>query len=127
MTSNPMRTYVFRTAAFMTAYVAINIAAITGAFDDAQRPGAYILALAVTAPVVGQLWAMLDLMKNADEYISRIVARPFIVAAVLAIAVVTGWGFAAEFAGAPPAPGWLIYPLLWLMYGLAAPLMKPRG
>ncbi|MEM9838841.1 MAG: hypothetical protein AAF830_06745 [Pseudomonadota bacterium] len=121
MAHNPMQTYIIRTALFMSGYVAVNVAAITGAFDDVQRPGAYVLALAVSAPVAGQIWALLDCMKNADEYVSGILARPFIVAAGLAIAIFTGWGFLTEYADVPHAPGWAIYPLLWAMFGLVAP------
>lgn len=121
MSTNPMRTYVIRTVLFMGGYVAVNVAAIFGAFDDVARPGSYILALAVAAPVAGHIWALLDCMKNADEYVRGILARPFIVAAGLAVAVFTGWGFLTEYADVPHAPGWLIYPLLWAMFGLTAP------
>ena len=47
------RRYAARTAAFMTGYVALNVAAIFGAFDDLRRPGAWVFALAVAAPVAG--------------------------------------------------------------------------
>ena len=58
------RRYVTRTIAFMVPYVAINIAAIGGAFDDRSAPGSWLLGLAVAAPVVGQLWATLALMNE---------------------------------------------------------------
>ena len=120
-TTNPMRTYVIRTLAFMGGYVAVNVATITGAFDDVGQAGAYVLALAVTAPVIGQLWATLDCMRTADEYVRGTLARPFILGAGLTIAIFTGWGFLETFAGVPHAPGWLVYPLFWAMYGLSAP------
>ena len=118
-TPNPQRTYILRTVLFMTGYVAVNVAVLTGAFDDVSRPGAYLLALAVTAPVVGQLWATLDCMRTADEYVARTLARPFILGAGLTIAAFTGWGFLETYAGVPHAPGWLVYPLFWAMYGLS--------
>lgn len=121
--ADPMRTYTIRTMAFMAGYVAVNVALIAGAFDDVGRGGAYVLALAVTAPVIGQLWATLDCMRKADEYVVKILARPFILGAGLTIAVFTGWGFMETFAGVPHAPGWLIYPLFWAMYGISMPLM----
>ncbi|MEO1040897.1 MAG: hypothetical protein AAFX52_01275 [Pseudomonadota bacterium] len=123
MTNSPITTYSLRTALFMALYVVLNIAAIVGLFDNIAPPATYILALAVTAPVVGQLWAVLDLMRTADEFIVRRVARPFIVSSVLAVAVFTGWGFMTEYASIPAAPGWLIYPLLWFFVLLTSPLM----
>ncbi|MCQ8184132.1 hypothetical protein [Parvularcula maris] len=124
MQKNPTRSYVIRTVLFMGGYVAIMVALIFGAFDDIRAPGSYVLALAVTAPVVGQLWAVLSLMRHADEYVAGTVVRPFIVGATLAIAVFTGWGFLTEFAGVAAAPAWLIYPLLWFFYGIATPVVN---
>jgi hypothetical protein len=98
------------------------VGVIFGAFDDVSAPGSYALALAVTAPVVGQLWAVLALMREADEYVAGQVARPFIFGATLAIAAITGWGFLTEFAGVPAMPNYFAYPLLWAMYGLGVPL-----
>ena len=48
--SSAHRRYVVRTMAFMSGYVAINVAAIFGAFDDIGSPvAAWTLALAVSA------------------------------------------------------------------------------
>jgi len=121
MVMNPTRTYILRTIFFMTGHVAINVAAIVGAFDNVEPPGKYLLALAVSAPVVGHIWSMLDYMRTADEFISGRTARTFIVATGLALALFTGWGFLETYADLPHAPGWMIYPLLWAMYGIASP------
>ncbi|WP_031551920.1 hypothetical protein [Parvularcula oceani] len=118
-----IRTYLIRGAVFFGAYVAINAAAITGAFDDLQAPGSYVLALAVAAPVIGHIWAILDLMRCADEYLRALYARIFIIAAGLALALWTGWGFIESYADAPHLQGWLIYPLFWALYGLASPFV----
>ena len=124
MSPNPRRAHTVRTIAFMGAYVAVNVALMTGAFDDVRRPGAYVLALAVTAPVIGQVWATLDCMKRSDEFVGGLLARRFIVAAGLAIAAFTGWGFLEAFAGVPHAEGWLIYPLFWAFFGLVSPFLR---
>ena len=63
--------YLFRTFAFMGGYVAVNMAAIFGAFDDAA-----------------------------------------------------GWGFMESYGGAPHAPGWIIFPLFWGLYGLVTPFVR---
>lgn len=123
MINTPQRAYGFRTLAFMAGYVAVNIALITGAFDDVRGLGAYVLALAVTAPVVGQMWATLDFMRRSDEYVGGLLARRFIVAAGLAMAVFTGWGFLETFADVRHVPGWVIYPMFWAFFGLVSPFV----
>lgn len=119
------RKYVFRTMAFMSGYVAINVAAIFGAFDDIQStPAAWALALAVSAPVVGQIWATLSLMRDSDEFVRAVTAKQFIVAAGIAMAAATVWGFGESYADAPHIPAWIIYPLFWACFGLVAPFIR---
>ena len=55
------RRYVVRTMAFMGGYVAVMLATIGGAFDAIQgKPAAWVLALVVSAPIAGQIWATLN-------------------------------------------------------------------
>ena len=117
--------YVFRTFAFMSGYVAINVATILGAFDDiVDKPAAWTLAVAVSAPVVGQIWATLSLMRESDEYVRAMIAKQFIVAAGLAMALATLWGFGESYAGAYHLPAWIIYPLFWACFGVVAPFIR---
>lgn len=119
------RRYVMRTMAFMVPYAAINVAAIFGAFDDiASTPAAWILALAVSAPVVGQIWATLTLMRDSDEYVRAMTAKQFIVASGLAMAIASVWGFGESYADAYHLPAWLIYPLFWACVGLVSPFIR---
>ena len=119
------RRYVIRTMAFMGGYVAINIATIFGAFDDIQgKPAAWALAVAVTAPVIGQLWATLSLLRESDEFIRGLIGKQFILAAFLAMAIATLWGFGESFAGAYHLPAWIIYPLFWACFGFVAPVIR---
>ena len=118
------RRYVFRTLGFMGGYVGINLAAIFGAFDDVQRPGAWALALAVAAPVAGQIWATLMLMRDSDEYVRALTAKRFIVAAGVAMALFSAWGFGESYAEAPHVPGWMIYPLFWAAFGVVSPFVR---
>ena len=119
--AKPMQTYAIRTLLFMSGYVAVNAAILSGAFDDVSRPGAYVLALAVAAPVIGHMWATLDCMRQADEYVRARLARPFIVAAGATTALFTAWGYLDALATVPPVIGWAIYPLFWLVYGGTVP------
>lgn len=118
------RRYVTRTIAFMVPYVAINMAAIRGAFDDRTAPGSYLLGLAVAAPVIGQLWATLALMRDADEFVRALTAKRFILASGGAMAIFTAWGFVEEYARAPHVGGYMVYPLFWACYGLVTPFVR---
>lgn len=119
------RRYVIRTIAFMAGYVAVNVATQLGAFDDIQgKPAAWGLAAAVTAPVIGQLWATLSLMNESDEFMRALTAKQFILATFLVMAIATLWGFGETYADAPHIPAWFVYPLLWACFGLVAPFVR---
>ena len=118
------RRYLLRTLAFMAGYVAINGGAIAGAFDDIRGPGAWALGLAVAAPVAGQIWATLALMRDSDEFVRAVTAKQFILASGLAMAIASVWGFGESYADAPHIPAWIIYPLFWACFGLIAPFVK---
>lgn len=119
------RRYVIRTFAFMVPYVVVCFAAMGSVFDEVVgKPAGWVLAVAVSAPVIGQIWATLALMRESDEFVSAVTARSFIVAAGLAMAGATLWGFGETFAGAPHLPAWLVYPLFWGLYGCVAPFVQ---
>lgn len=118
------RRYLRRTLAFMGGYVAINIAAISGAFDDIGAAAAWVLAAAVAAPVAGQIWALLVWMAQSDEFVRTLAAKRFIIAAGVTIGLFAAWGFAESYAAAPHVAGWLIYPLFWGVFGLVSPLVR---
>ncbi|MDP3080003.1 MAG: hypothetical protein Q8M90_04170 [Brevundimonas sp.] len=124
-TSSAHKRYAIRTIAFMSGYVAVNVAAIFGAFDDIASPvAAWALALTVSAPVIGQIWATLALMRESDEFVRAVVAKQFILASGLAMAVASVWGFGESYAAAPHIPAWIIYPLFWACFGVIAPFVK---
>lgn len=118
------RRYLLRTLAFMAGYVAINGGAIAGAFDDIRGPGAWALGLAVAAPVAGQIWATLALMRDSDEFVRALTAKRFILASGLAMAIFSAWGFVESYAHAPHVPGWAVYPLFWAAFGVVSPFVR---
>lgn len=119
------RRYVARTLAFMGGYVAVNVAAIFGAFDDITSPvAAWGLALTVSAPVIGQIWATLSMMRESDEFVRAVIAKQFILSAGLAMAIASVWGFGESYAGAYHLPAWIIYPLFWACFGVVAPFVR---
>nr|WP_314431769.1 hypothetical protein [uncultured Brevundimonas sp.] len=119
------RRYVIRTMAFMGGYVAVMLTTIGGAFDTIQNtPAAWALALTVAAPIAGQIWATLSFMRDSDEFVRAVTAKQFIIAAGVAMAAFSAWGFGESFAGAPHAEGWMIYPLFWAVFGCVAPFIR---
>ena len=119
------RRYVIRTWAFMLPYMAICLSMFTGAFEPIlNSPAGWFLYADVSAPVDGQIWATLTLMRESDEFVRALTAKQFILAAGLAMAAAVFWGFGETFAGAPHIPAWLIYPLFWAFYGVTAPFIK---
>ena len=119
------RRYVIRTWAFMVPYVLVCVAMMTtDAFDDIiGKPAGWVLAAAISAPIIGQIWATLSLMRESDEFVRAVTAKQFIVAAGLALALATFWGFAETFAAAPHIPSWLIYPVFWACFGVISPVI----
>ncbi len=124
-TTEAGRKYVVRTMAFMSGYTAVNVAAIFGAFDDIRSPvAAWGLALTVSAPVVGQIWATLSLMRDSDEFVRAVTAKQFILAAGAAMVIASVWGFGESYADAYHLPAWIIYPLFWACFGVIAPFVR---
>lgn len=119
------RKYVFRTMAFMIPYAIVCLTAITGLFDGIiGKPTGWVLAVVVSAPIIGQIWSTLELMRESDEFVRAVTARQFIIASGLAMAGATLWGFGETFAGAPHIPAWMVYPLFWGAFGCVAPFVK---
>lgn len=119
------RRYVVRTLAFMTGYVAVLLFAKSGAWDDVDGTAAgWGLAAAVSAPILGQIWTTLAFMRDSDEFVRALIAKQFILAAGLSMAVATFWGFGETFAAAPHVEGWFIYPLFWACFALVTPFAR---
>jgi putative oxidoreductase len=121
---DPARKYILRTVLFMGAYIAVNIAAMTGAFDDMRPPGTWLFALAAAAPIVGHVWAVLAYMRDSDEFVGGLMARRFVIATGISIAVVSSWGLMEEYAGAVHFPAIMLYPLVWAAFGLVTPFVR---
>ena len=118
------RRYTIRTVAFFSGYAAINMAAMAGAFDDLAGPGKWALALAVTAPVAGHVWATLELIRHSDEFARAIAAKTLILAWGATMILASGWGFLESYAQAPHVPAWMVYPLFWAAFFVVSPFVR---
>ena len=116
--------YIIRSVCFMSGYVAVNLAAILGAFDDASPRAALALALVVSAPLAGQIWAMLAYMRDADEYMRSVMAKRFVLGSGIAMVLFCAWGFLEVYAEAWHAPGCLLLPLFFAAYGAVSPFVR---
>lgn len=116
--------YMHRTILFMASYATVNASAMTGVIDHLSRATAWAFAAMVAFPVAGQIWATLALIRDTDEYVGALMAKRFIVAMGISIALFSAWGFAESYAQAPHAPGWMIYPLFWLVFGVVSPFVN---
>jgi putative oxidoreductase len=122
--ANPQKLYIKRTIVFMGIYIIMNAAAIAGILDGTNAIGKYLFALGVSTPIIGQIWAMLMLIRTSDEFVSAILAQQFILAAGLTFAVASLWGFAELYADAPHISAAMVYPLFWAVFGATAHFIK---
>ncbi len=116
--------YRIRATLFMAAYIAVNVAAITGAFDNMKSPGTWFFSLVVAAPVIGHIWTFLIWMRDSDEFVRTLAAKRFIVATGVTLAIASIWGFMELYAKAPHVSAAMVYPLLWAAFGLVSPFIR---
>lgn len=123
-TRTPESLYRRRSAVLLGLYSLLNIAAILGAIDGLRGPATWLFAAAVAAPILAHIWAFLALMRSSDEFLRGLMAKRFIVASGITMAVFCSWGFMELYAHAPHLPGALIVAVFWGAFGLAMPLVQ---
>lgn len=122
--SETNRKYLIRAFLFLGAYVAMNVAAITGAFDGMKPRGAWGFSLVVAAPIIGHIWSYLVWMRDSDEFVRTLAAKRFIVATGVTLAITSIWGFMELYAKAPHVSPAMVYPLLWAAFGIVTPFIR---
>jgi len=123
--ASPTRRYVSRTFFFMAIYALLNGAAIFGVFDAwIGTPTGWVLALAVALPIAGQLWALLRLIVDSDEYLRVLWAKRVVLSAGIVMVACTAWGFGETYAGAPSMRTWLVFPLFWVVSAVVWPFVR---
>ena len=118
------RKYIIRTVLFMGGYMAANLAALSGAFDDITPRGALAFALVVSAPILGHIWAFLAWMRESDEFVRGIATKRFVMAGGITLAVSSVWGLLEIYAKTPHVSAALVVPLFWLAFGLVSPFIR---
>lgn len=122
--SETNRKYLIRAGLFLGAYVAMNVAAITGAFDGMKPRGAWGFSLVVAAPIIGHIWSYLVWMRDSDEFVRLLAAKRFIVATGVTLAIASIWGFMELYAKAPHVSAAMVYPLLWAAFGIVSTFIR---
>lgn len=89
----------------------------------ATQPGsasALLLSATIALPIILHVIATLELIRNGDEFARALTAKRFVIAWGIAMALWCAWGFAEQIAALRHAPGWMLYPLFWLSFGVVA-------
>lgn len=122
---SPHWRYAVRTALFMAIYALFHVAAIFGAFDAwIGTPAGWVLALAVALPIAGQVWALMRLIADSDEYLRALWAKRVVLSAGIVLVVCTLWGFGETYANAPGLKAWLVFPLFWAVSAIVWPFVR---
>jgi len=122
---SPHWRYAVRTALFMAIYALFQVAAIFGAFDAwIGTPAGWVLALAVALPIAGQVWALMRLIADSDEYLRALWAKRVVLSAGIVLVVCTLWGFGETYANAPGLKAWLVFPLFWAVSAVVWPFVR---
>ncbi|GIU67905.1 hypothetical protein [Candidatus Phycosocius spiralis] len=118
------KSYFARTMGFMGFYILLNIAAMAGLLDGVTLPGRWVFAGLLGLMIGGQIWATLVMIRDSDEFIGSFLARQFILASGLSMAIYCVWGFGESYAEAPHLPSWMIYLLFWLSFAITSPFAR---
>lgn len=82
------------------------------------------LSLVIAVPVALHVAATLELVNSADEFARAITFKRFAIAWGVSTALFCAWGFSEEYAAAPHAPAWAIYPLFWVAFAFVSLIVR---
>jgi hypothetical protein len=85
-----------------------------------------LVDIAAAAPAViaaAQFFTAYRLVGRQDEFVRSLFAKRMLIAAALTVVLATAWS-SAELMGAPHLPAWLLYPLIWGLFGALTPLVR---
>lgn len=84
----------------------------------------YGLAVLPALPVGGSLIVFLRYIDQVDEYVRSVLLKRFILATGLTLFICTAWGFIEANGGGQHLDLYLVYPLFWLLFGLACAIYR---
>jgi hypothetical protein len=126
---NPaVRRYTRRMMTAMAFYMVFLVVAVWS-FNHRHPVGplAYGLALLPAVPVVGILLVVgLYLAEEKDEFLRNMFIQAMVWGIGAVLAVSTVWGFLELFVPVPHLQLYLIFPMFWVVVGVAAALLQRR-
>lgn len=114
------RRYTIQTAGCWTLFLMLTLLPPPTCVAAPGSAGALLLSAAIAVPLALHVAATLELIKGGDEFARALTAKRFVIAWGAAMALWCAWGFAEQIAALRHAPGWLLYPLFWLAFGVVA-------
>ncbi len=105
--------------------MALYVAALFGSIFLIQSqhptgPWLWFLAVLPALPIGGTIVVFLRYIDAVDEYVRGVVIKRFVAATGLTLFLCTAWGFLEDNAGLHHFSLYLVYPLFWMMFGLAS-------
>jgi hypothetical protein len=122
------RRYSIRVSACLALYViTILIAAFWAGAGHRHGAISYALSILPGASVVAIIAVMgLYLREEKDEFLRMVQVHSLLWSTGITLAIATTWGFLENFADAPQAPLYLIFPLYCAIWGVAGAYIQRR-
>lgn len=121
--------YVWRVASAMTAYLILLFAAVTLFRTDPPRGfAAYAIAIMPAIPILFVFRAIgLLIVETKDEYQRQLLVKQTLLGTGLTLAVATVYGFLDNFDLVPRPEGFHVAVLWFVMWGVAAAIVRARA
>uniref|UniRef100_B0T2H3 Uncharacterized protein n=1 Tax=Caulobacter sp. (strain K31) TaxID=366602 RepID=B0T2H3_CAUSK len=125
---SPMRRYLLRLGAAMSAYVILLVTAVSlGRHGLAAGPWGYLIALAPAVAVLACIASVgFYLAEETDEFARTTLIHSLLWGAAGTLGAATIWGFLETFDKAPHVPTWAAVPVFAVFMGLAQALIARR-
>lgn len=114
------RRYTIQTASCWALFLALTMLPPIAGATQPGSASALLLSATIALPVALHVIATLKLIRSGDEFARALTAKRFVIAWGIAMALWCAWGFAEQIAALRHVPGWMLYPLFWLSFGVVA-------
>ncbi len=120
------RTYVWVTSAAMTVYVLLLLEWAASIWLAVKTPAVVVLILTIATcvAIAVQLWSLLRVVQQSDEFMRTVMAKRLLTAAVIVIGAVTMWGLLQRVGLAIPFPLPLTYIGFFIVHASLIPLIN---
>ena len=124
----PMRRYLLRFGAAMSAYIVLLLAAVSLRRDGlTDGPLGYLIALAPAVAILGCIASVgFYLAEETDEFARNTLIQGLLWGIAGTLSTASVWGFLETFGKAPHVPAWAAVPLFAIFMGLAQSIIARR-